>query len=312
MSKKLFNFINLTNNKITNISFSKDSILLSLAYWPPYDFHHILKFIKARLLIGIEHVTENNYFRAVQIDQYQGWIRVTEQLNDNCLLLEISDSLKQVILIIIERVYNIFDLKINPQIINSHLAKDPLLAQIVINNPGLRVAGAFDGFELAIRAILGQQISVKAANNLMSKFIANYADPIIIPCSNINFISLKPKIIAKLSVTELTKLGIIQNRAKTIIKLAELVDNKQLDLNDHNQPIQTINQLLTIAGIGPWTAHYIAMHALGWRDAFPKEDIILRKALGAISAKQAEILAQAWQPWRSYATIQLWNTLYNG
>jgi AraC family transcriptional regulator of adaptative response / DNA-3-methyladenine glycosylase II len=170
----------------------------------------------------------------------------------------------------------------------------------------LRVPGAFDGFELAVRAILGQQVTVKGASTLGGRVVAALGEPLETPLEGLTHASPTAERVAVVSVDELARLGIVQSRARSIIALAQETAAGRLQLEPGAVPDETIGQLVALPGIGAWTASYIAMRALRWPDAFPKEDLALRKRLGGIGAARAEELSQAWRPWRSYATLHLW------
>jgi AraC family transcriptional regulator of adaptative response / DNA-3-methyladenine glycosylase II len=168
------------------------------------------------------------------------------------------------------------------------------------------VPGAFDGFELAVRAILGQQITVRAATTLAARLMDSFGAPVETPHGGLTRLSPTPERLAAAAVDEIAGLGIVQTRARGILALAEAVAAGRLRLGAGAPPEATIEQLVTLPGIGRWTAHYIAMRALRWPDAFPKEDIVLRTRLGRVSPARAEAMSQAWRPWRSYATLHLW------
>jgi AraC family transcriptional regulator, regulatory protein of adaptative response / DNA-3-methyladenine glycosylase II len=181
-----------------------------------------------------------------------------------------------------------------------------VLAAPVAARPGLRAPGAFDGFELGARAILGQQITVKAATTIAGRFAAALGEPIETPHAELTHLSPLARRVAAASVDEIASLSIIQTRARSLIAIAHELDSGTLRLESGTDPATVIAQLIELPGIGAWTAHYIAMRALKWADAFPKEDIALRNALGRVTAARAEQLSQPWRPWRSYATIHLW------
>jgi AraC family transcriptional regulator of adaptative response / DNA-3-methyladenine glycosylase II len=191
-------------------------------------------------------------------------------------------------------------------VIGAHLAQDSLLTNAVAHNPGLRVPGAFDGFELALRAILGQQITVKGATTLAGRFVEAFGEALETPHVGLTHVCPTPQRIAAASLEEVAALGIPQVRARSIITLAQEVASGRLHLEPGLDPERTMAQLVALPGIGPWTAHYIAMRALRWPDSFPKEDIALRKRLGGVTPASAEALSQRWRPWRSYATLHLW------
>ena len=195
-----------------------------------------------------------------------------------------------------------------PDVIAAHLMQDTILAGAVARNPGLRVPGAFDGFEIAVRAILGQQITVKGATTLAGRFSEAFGEPVETPHPGLSRLSPTPQRVAAAQVEDVAALGIVRTRAHSIVTLAEEVASGRLKLEAGAPPEATIKQLIALPGIGNWTAHYIAMRALRWPDAFPKEDLALRNSLAGVTAAQAEALSQAWRPWRSYATLHLWQS----
>ncbi len=285
-----------------------DTIQLLLAYRPPYHWQHFLNFMNQKALDGVELVRDGCYARTIQIGNHKGWISAMHAPDKNALAFTISSSLIPVLSCLLARLRNLFDLNAHPHHIHTHLSSDRMLATIVKQSPGLRVPGAFDGFELAVRAILGQQVSVRAATVIACRFVNAFGEPIATPFPELTHLSPTPKTISHLSIDEIASKGIIRTRSQSIILLAKEIDSNRLRLDKSINPEATIEQLVQIPGIGKWTAHYIAMRALKWPDAFPKEDIGLRKKLGLISPKQAEKLSQAWRPWRSYALLHLWNS----
>jgi AraC family transcriptional regulator of adaptative response / DNA-3-methyladenine glycosylase II len=186
------------------------------------------------------------------------------------------------------------------------LRKDKFLAPSVKANPGLRVPGAFNGFELGLRAILGQQITVKAATTVACRFAEAFGEPIATPFSELDRLSPEPSRIDRASVDDIARLGVVSARARSIIALAQAPQEFSLESASHRDPDAAIARLAELPGIGQWTAHYIAMRALRWPDAFPKEDIAVRKNLGGVTAREAEEMSAAWRPWRSYAVLHLW------
>jgi AraC family transcriptional regulator of adaptative response / DNA-3-methyladenine glycosylase II len=287
---------------------SSGTSTLQLSYRPPYDWPGILAFLKARELKSIECVTESFYARTVHLGNSKGWIKITQSKKINALMLEFTHSLAPVLPALLNRVRALFDLNARPEIISTHLARDKVLAPLVKTNPGMRVPGAFNGFELGVRAILGQQITVKSATTVAGRFAAAFGEPIVTPFSELNRLTPAADNVARVSVDQLAKVGIISARCKCILALAQAqVSGKlSLDTGKHHSPEATIARLVELPGIGQWTANYIAMRALRWPDAFPKEDIAVRNNLGGLSAKQAEELSQSWRPWRSYAVLHIW------
>ena len=282
---------------------------LLLAYRPPYDWAGMLAFLAARALIGIEHVTPTSYARTVQIGKAKGWIAVTQSRKKHALVVEFPHALTPVLPALLRRLRALFDLNARPDVIAAHLGRDGRLEPAVRANPGLRVPGAFNGFELGLRAILGQQVTVKAATTIACRFVETFGDPIVTPFPELNRLTPSPGRVAAASVDEIATHGIVAARCRSIIALAKGQGSLDLCLDGgvHRDPDASIKRLAEIPGIGQWTAHYIAMRALRWPDAFPKEDIAVRKRLGGVSAKEADVLSQAWRPWRSYAVMHLWH-----
>ncbi len=280
---------------------------LQLAYRPPYDWNGILTFLAARALTGVERVTDLAYARTVQLGRAKGWIRVTHARKQHALLVEFTHTLTPVLPALLGRLRALFDLDARPDVIAKRLAKDPRLAPAVRNNPGLRVPGAFNGFEMGLRAIIGQQVTVKAATTIACRLVAAFGEPIVTPVAELTRLTPRPERLARASVDAIARHGIIAARARSIIALAAAHESGELCLERgaHN-PAEVIDQLARLPGIGLWTAHYLAMRALRWPDAFPKEDIAVRNRLGVVTAKDAEALSQAWRPWRSYAVMHLW------
>jgi AraC family transcriptional regulator of adaptative response / DNA-3-methyladenine glycosylase II len=281
---------------------------LQLAYRPPYDWRGMLSFLAARGLDGIEWITDEEYARTVQLGEATGWIRVTQSPRAHALLLEFTHSLTPALPTLLARVRALFDLDARPDMIATHLARDARLTRAVKGNPGLRVPGAFNGFEMGLRAILGQQITVKAATTIACRFVERFGAPIDTPLAGLQRLTPLAERVATASVDDVASLGIIGARARSLIALAqaEASGAVSLEAGTHHSPDQLVAQLTTLPGIGPWTAHYIAMRASRWPDAFPKEDVAVRNNLGGVTPREAEALSQAWRPWRSYAVMHVW------
>jgi AraC family transcriptional regulator of adaptative response / DNA-3-methyladenine glycosylase II len=281
---------------------------LQLSYRPPYDWPGVLAFLKAREMKSVEWVTEHFYARTVRLGDAKGWIRITRAEKKTALLLEFSHSLAPVLPALLNRVRNLFDLNARPEIISRHLAADEVLSPLVKANPGMRVPGAFSGFEMGLRAILGQQVTVKSATTVAGRLAAAFGDPIATPFPALNRLTPAPERIAAARFDQFARLGITGARSKCIVGLAQAQASGRLSLDsgNHHSPEATIERLVELPGIGRWTAHYIAMRALRWPDAFPKEDIAVRNNLGGVTSKQAEAMSQAWRPWRSYAVLHIW------
>ena len=285
---------------------SRESFTLQRAYRPPFDWQGMMEFVAARALAGVEWVHDDAYYRTAQLGLHKGWIGVRHAPDKRALLVELTHSLTPVLPAVLGRLRHAFDLSARPDVIAAKLGETEPLADLVADNPGLRVPGAFDGFELAVRAILGQQITVKAATTLGGRFVAALGERFETPHAGLTHSSPTAERVAGAPVSELVSLGILESRARSIVALAKEVATGRLRLEPGAPPDETIVRLVALPGIGMWTAQYIAMRALRWPDAFPKEDAALRKRLGGVTAARAEELSQAWRPWRSYATLHLW------
>jgi len=281
---------------------------LQLSYRPPYDWSGLLAFLKARELKGVEMVTESFYARTVHLGHCKGWLKVTQAKEKNALMVEFTHSLTPVLPALLSRLRALFDLNARPDLISKQLGKDKLLGRFVKTNPGMRVPGGFNGFEMGLRAILGQQVTVKSATTVAGRLALAFGESLVTPYPELHRLTPAPSRIARASVDDIAKLGVISARAKSIIALArvQISGELSLDTGTHHNPEDSVQRLAELPGIGPWTAHYIAMRALRWPDAFLKEDIVVRKNLGSVTAKQAEEMSQKWRPWRSYAVLHIW------
>lgn len=288
---------------------ASDSAQLLLSYRPPYDWPAMLDFLRLRLMKEVEAVDENSYMRTLRLGRHCGWLRVTHHRTKPALQVEFSSSLTPVLPALLQRLRNLFDLSAQPLLIAERLQQDPLLAESVQRNPGLRVPGAFDGFELAVRAILGQQITVRAATTLSSRFAAAFGEAMVTPWSALSRLSPTAESLLTVSPDEIAQLGIVSTRARSILALAAACHTGQIRFNGTVRPEIIMQRLLGLPGIGPWTANYIAMRALRWPDAFPKEDIAIRNNLGGVTPAAAEARSQLWRPWRSYAVMHIWKNL---
>jgi len=220
------------------------------------------------------------------------------------LVVTVSDSLLNVLPLVIRRVRAAFDLDADPLAINAVLHDD------FPTGDGLRVPGALDGFELAVRAVLGQQVTVAAARTLAQRLVNHYGEPIATPWPELTRLFPSPAVLATSNGDELGQLGIVRQRQAAIVGLAKAVTGG-LQLHGGADLLATLHALKALPGIGDWTAQYIAMRALRWPDAFPAGDVALHKALGVQGLKNparlAEAASLAWKPWRSYAVIRSWS-----
>lgn len=288
---------------------ASDTSTLQLSYRPPYDWEATLQFLAGRAIREVEFVSGGTYSRTVRLGEHTGWIRVSHAEGKNALQVEFSHSLIPVLPALLGRLRHVFDLSARPDVISAHLMKDATLRKAVMQKPGLRVPGAFDGFEMAVRAILGQQITVQAATKIACRYAEAFGEKIETPFPELSRLSPLASKVTRATLDDIASLGIIRTRAACILAMAEAIRSGSLHLEPGADPEAAIAKLVTLPGIGPWTAHYIAMRALRWPDAFPKEDIAVRNKLGGVTVKEAEALSQPWRPWRSYAVLHVWNGL---
>lgn len=271
----------------------------------PYDWQALMDFLAQRAIDGVERVDDQGYTRTLcqthSSGRHAGWVRLRPDLESACLRVTLSPSLEGVAPAVMERLGFLTDADCDPAQVSRALGA---LAQ---HHPGLRVPGAVDGFELAVRAILGQQITVRAARTLAGRFAATFGSAIDAPGLGVVF----PRAVdvARLQVSDIAVLGVIATRAQAIIDIAGALHQGDLVLAPGANPERCIAALTAIRGVGEWTAHYVAMRALGWRDAFPHADLALRKAMGGVTAREARQLSEAWRPWRAYAAAHLWRSL---
>ena len=280
---------------------------LLLRYQPPYEWPEMLEFLRQRAIAGMERVSDGRYARAVLIDGVQGSLTI-EPGPGNTLRAGIRVSKLSIVPGIIARLRRVFDLAADPAAIARHLSQDPILAPLVAKRPGLRVPGAWDGFELAIRAVLGQQITVTAAVRLAARLVAAYGQPMTTPVAGLSHFFPRPEVLAN---ADLTTLGMPKARAATLSAVAAaLLDNPELFANQGGLE-EAVQRLRAIPGVGEWTAQYIALRQLREPDAFPASDLGVLRALAdaqGLRPKTHEVLARAerWRPWRAYAAQHLW------
>ena len=292
-----------------------EAITVRLGYRPPYDVASMLAFVETHRINAIEFIATDDHQtcvgRTLGIESggktHSGWLLARFDEPRSQLVLQVSDSLCEVLPLVIRRVRALFDLDADPAAINSVLhASFP-------EGDGLRVPGALDGYELAVRAVLGQQITVAAARTLAQRLVDRFGEPLETPWPQLTRLFPAPAVLATASSDALGQLGIVRQRQAAINGIARGVAEKRLQLHGGADVNATIAQLKELPGIGDWTAQYIAMRALSWPDAFPAGDVALHKMLGVqkrkASAREAEKISLAWKPWRSYAVLRAWSGL---
>jgi AraC family transcriptional regulator of adaptative response / DNA-3-methyladenine glycosylase II len=292
--------------RATGASQSAGRLRLALGYRPPLAWDILLRFLSDRATNGVEWTSGRAYYRTAAIGSHAGWIKIEPVAGRNALAVELATTLLPVLPEVLTRLKNQFDLSARPDVIGAQLAMEPRIGRSVRRYPGLRVPGTFDGFELAVRAILGQRISVRAATTLAGRLAEKLGEPIETPFPSLNRLAPAAERFASVKESELTALGISATRAGSIKALAQAVASGNVDLQPGPDPESVIPALQELPGIGDWTAQYIAMRALRWPDAFPAADLGLLKALRATSPRQLLDLAAAWRPWRAYAAMYLW------
>ncbi len=292
------------------------AVTLALSYRPPYPWKGMLRFLAGRAISGVELVTNDEYLRNARLvtpdgKHVSGWIRVGHRPAKNALTVTVGDTLLPALPRVLTRVRHLFDLHCDPssvyEVLQSMNELRPNLCVL-----GTRLPGCFDTFEMAVRAVLGQQITVKAASTLASRIVQTYGTSVQTGIEGLTHLFPSPADLLSLEGSienHLGPLGVTGARARTILELAEAMAKRKIDFELPSRPEEEIERLLAIRGIGSWTAQYIAMRALEWPDAFLETDAGVRKALPGYTPKELLELAERWRPWRSYATVNLWNTL---
>jgi AraC family transcriptional regulator of adaptative response / DNA-3-methyladenine glycosylase II len=285
----------------------RGEIALLLRYRPPYDWPAMLEFLRRRAIPGIEVVTADAYMRSIELDGTVGMVAVT-QAQPNALRATVQFPKLSALPSIIARLRRVFDLAADPIAISAHLAKDPMLAPLVKARPGLRVPGAWDGFELAVRAVLGQQITVAAAARLAGRLVAAHGAPLPAPLGGLTHAFPRPQMLA---AADLTALGMPRRRAAAVSAVAAQVVADPLLFDATGQLDDAVERLRAIRGVGEWTAQYIALRQLREPDAFPADDAGLIRAIAHQEGRgpsSSELMDRAsqWRPWRAYAAQHLW------
>lgn len=290
------------------------AVTLALGYRPPYPWEEMLDFLGKRAIRGIEAVRDGEYMRTVRLQNAEGkrvcgWVRVGHKPKKNALSVTVSETLLPVLPQVLARVRHLFDLYCDPEAVYETLRAmndvRPGLCRL-----GTRVPGCFNAFEMAVRAVLGQQITVKAACTLAGRLVEAYGPPVETQVEGLTHIFPSPEDILALDgdiSDRLGVLGVTSARSRTIYELAQALVSGEIDFESCADPEEEMKKLMKLRGIGGWTAQYIAMRAMEWPDAFLETDAGVKKALPGRTPKELLELAEAWRPWRSYATVNLWN-----
>ncbi len=280
-----------------------------LGYRPPYDVEALLGFLRGRAIAGMEEVGPRHVARTLRLvaggRACAGWLRADFDAARAQVRLQVADSLRPALPQVIHRVRAWLDLDADPRAINA------VLHAAFPHGDALRVPGTLDGFELAVRAVLGQQVTVAAGRTLAQRLVERFGEALNAPAgvSHTGLFRLfpTPAALAAASGDALGQLGIVRQRQGAIVALAQAVHEQRLPLHGGADVHATVAALKNLPGIGDWTAQYIALRALRWPDAFPAGDVALQKALGVGTARAAEAAAQPWRPWRGYAVLRAWH-----
>jgi AraC family transcriptional regulator, regulatory protein of adaptative response / DNA-3-methyladenine glycosylase II len=280
----------------------RNEYFFRLRFRPPYNWNGMLRFLAPRATPGVEAVDSTTYRRSISLNGGHGWLEVSLDAANNGLAVRVQFGDPRALFSITERIRTMFDLNADWAAIAQGLAADPVLAQLMESNPGLRVPGCWNGFELAIRAILGQQITVQGATTLAGRLVRTFGQPFPGP-GGLTHLFPSPEVLAG---ANLAGLGLPTARAETIRSLARAVADRRIVFEGIVDSQNFLARMCEIPGIGKWTAQYVAMRALGEPDAFPSGDLGLLRALALKSPAELEQRAEAWRPWRAYASIFLW------
>ncbi len=287
-------------------------ITLSLGYRPPYDWAAMLGFLATRAIPGVEAVHDGRYSRIIQLNGKPGSVTVAHDPGRRCLRATLRVADTAALPVLIARLRRLFDLEADPAVIGAALSRDPHLASLVAARPGLRVPGAWDGFELGVRAIVGQQITVAGATRLAGRIAHDFGTRVDEPGEGLGDERLgglthafpRPEQLADAAITFMPRA-----RAAAITALAVAADDPAL-FERAGSLAEGVARLCRLPGIGEWTAQYIAMRLMREPDAFPAADIGLMRAMeqGGVRPSAAALLAraEAWRPWRAYAALHLW------
>lgn len=281
------------------------AICQTFSYNEPFDWKSHLAFLAYRSIPGVEIVKGTSYARTIIMDGRQGHFTAEFEDCSNQINIEIHYPELLQLHRITNRIRSIFDLDANSAQIDEFLGKDKILKSVVEKHPGLRVPGCWSGFELAVRAVLGQQVTVKAASTLVSRIVERYGEPYLCAITGLNYVFPEPH---KLMRAKFKNIGIVRQRVEAIRSIARLVASENLVIDNSVDSKEFIEEIRKVKGIGEWTASYIAMRALSDANAFPYSDLILCRAVTneELSPKQLQGISESWQPRRAYAAMLLW------
>ena len=281
----------------------QDQYVFRLRFRPPYDWNSMLTYLAARATPGVECVDGNSYRRTISWQGNHGYFEASVDESNVCLVVRVQFGDPRSLFFIVERIRSMFDLNADWTSIVRSLRGDRVLATLVEAAPGKRVPGCWNGFELAVRAILGQQVSVKGATTLAGRIASTFGQSFS-PAPELTHLFPTPAVLAE---ADLSRIGLTTARAATIRAFAKAVHQGRINFEGIIDTQNFLADLVQIPGIGEWTAQYVAMRALGEPDALPTGDLGLLRALGLANSKELAKRSEAWRPWRAYAAMYLWN-----
>jgi AraC family transcriptional regulator of adaptative response / DNA-3-methyladenine glycosylase II len=289
------------------------TLTVRLPYRTPFNWPALLNFFAARATPGVEVVNGDTYYRTIMANDDHGVVEIRPDRRAGYLSLTLHSINTNALFETVQRAREVFDLDAPISEIRTTLGKDRSLKPMLRKNAGVRVPGAWDGFEITIRAILGQQISVKAATTLAGRIAGKYGERLELPGTTIEsgLTQLFPTA-ERLMRARLQNIGLVKSRAETIRRVATAVHHGELKFDLAQDPFEFCDALVAIKGVGDWTAQYVAMRALKNPDAFPGSDLGLIKAIAypdRVTPKELTTRAEEWRPWRAYAAMLLWSSL---
>lgn len=283
------------------------TLRFTLPFTSPYDWPSLAGFLARRSIDGVETVTVESYERTFRVPtadgDVAGWVQVAPARDADALAVTLSASAAPVLEAIGTRLAHVFDTTCDPAIVAARLG------ELAEPSPGLRLPGAFDGFELAVRAILGQQITVSAARTLAGRFARAFGGGVEASPSGLATTFPRPQDVAGRQAAEIGELGVVRVRSGAILEIARRMADGALVLAPDADAEAAMATLRAVPGVGEWTVQYIAMRALRATDAFPHTDHGVRKAMGITADRAVLAQAEAWRPWRAYAVMHLWRSL---
>jgi AraC family transcriptional regulator of adaptative response / DNA-3-methyladenine glycosylase II len=283
---------------------ARGEVTLRLAFRPPGGFDDLLEFLRTRAIPGVERVDAGGYARTVALPTGPATVAVSAVRGRNELSLRVVGAPATALLPLTTRARRVFDLASDPATIGAALRADPLLGPLVRRRPGLRIPGAWDTFECAVRAVVGQQVSLAAGRTLVTRLVARAGTRLARPMDGLTHLFPSPEALA---TADLRGLGLVPARARTLAALGRAVADGRIVLDAPADEVRAA--LLGLPGVGEWTAEYVALRALGEPDAFPAADLVLRRVAGeglTLTARALAERAEAWRPWRGYAAVHLW------